>query len=255
MKTRLEKMGEWLSGAADEETREELRQDLADPAGPATALLRNLVLPKGSRARWPARKTAGPGSPWKLWVLGGSLLAAALLVGLVVGRWVLPGGGPPPPAGPSAFLLASITPQPGPGRGGHPAERVTLGTDGAYRLEARRDFRVVVQSPRPGFATLVLLAPGRVDVFPRPVQEEIQVEAFPQSQKVGPLPGPGTTTTVLAVVTERPAAETIRQVLPAGGAAPAEVDRLLGDIRQGLRKAGQPWAAVGRITVEPAPPK
>jgi hypothetical protein len=249
MKTRLEKLAAWLSGTADDETKEALRKDLVDPASPANALLRNLVLPKGSRARGPARPTPSPGLPWKRWLGGGSALAAAVLVGLAVGRWVLPGGGRAPVSDSCEILVAGLTPQPRTGRAGQPPERMTLGADRTYRLEARRDFQVAIESPHPGFATLVLLAPGRVDVFPRPGQEEIRVEAFPHSHEFGPLPQLGTTTTVLAVVTERPAAEAIRQVLAAEGASPAEVGRLLRDIQEALRKAAQPWAAVGRITV------
>jgi hypothetical protein len=96
----------------------------------------------------------------------------------------------------------------------------------------------------------VLLAPGRFQVYPRSGQADLRVEAG-QPRDYGPLLPPGDVTTVLLVVTETPAADLLRQALPAEGAKPDQVDAVLADLQTALWQAGHRWAAVDRFTIGP----
>jgi hypothetical protein len=86
--------------------------------------------------------------------------------------------------------------------------------------------------------------------YPLPDQAAIAVEPM-QPRKFGPLDRPEARSTVLVIVTATPAADTVRSYLAAGEAALGQLDRLLGQLEQALWAAGQHWAALGRITVEP----
>jgi hypothetical protein len=88
-------------------------------------------------------------------------------------------------------------------------------------------------------------------VYPLPGQADIAVEPL-QPRKFGPLDRPQARTTLLVLVTATPAAETVRQHLATADAAPDQPDRLLAQLEQALWGAGQRWAALGRITVEPS---
>ena len=109
-------------------------------------------IPPGTKAR--PRKRAGQ-RPSTGWFLAGSgAVAAALLIGLVLGRAILTGPSPPP--GPGELLLASVTAQYKPDRAGQPAERVGQDPQGVYRI-TRDSFDLVLRGPRKGFAAVVLI--------------------------------------------------------------------------------------------------
>jgi hypothetical protein len=72
-----------------------------------------------------------------------------------------------------------------------------------------------------------------------------------EPRKFGPLDRPEARTTVVVIVTATPAAETVRRHLEAAEAALDQPDGLLAQLEQALWAAGQHWAALGRITVEP----
>jgi hypothetical protein len=173
-------------------------------------------------------------------------LAASFLLGWLIGQGRL---GPDAPSRPGEVLLASLTAVPRDSRTLE-AARVMLDDQGVYRIAGGRDFALEIGSPRRGVATLVLLGPGQPIVYPLPGQADIVVEPL-EPRKFGPLDRPEARTTVLVIVTATPAAETVRSHLAATAAALDQRDRLLAPLEQALWAAGQHWAALGRITIEP----
>jgi hypothetical protein len=176
--------------------------------------------------------------PWRA-ALVGLGLAASFLLG-----W-LAGGGKlgPQPSRPGERLLASLTAVPRDARSVE-AARVTLDDRGVYRIAGGKDFALDICSPRRGMATLVLLGPDHRLVYPLPGQADIAVEAL-EPRKFGPLDRPEMKTTVLVIVTATPVAETVRRHLAEAGGAQDQLE-------QALWAAGQRWAALGRIIIEPA---
>jgi hypothetical protein len=128
---------------------------------------------------------------------------------------------------------------------------VTLDEQGVYRITGGRDFSLEIRSPRQGVATLVLLGAGRSTIYPLPGQADIAVEPL-ERRKFGPLDSPDTRTTVLVIVTATPAVDTVRQHLRSAEGAQDQPHRLVAQLEQALWQAGQRWAALGRITIEPA---
>jgi hypothetical protein len=173
-------------------------------------------------------------------------LAASFLLGWLIGQGRL---GPEAPGRPGELLLAGLTAVPRDSRAREPA-RVMLDDQGVYRIAGGRDFALEIRSPRQGVATLVLLGPGQPMVYPLPGQADIPLEPL-EPRKFGPLDRPEARTTVVVIVTATPAADTVRSHLAAGEAALDQQDRLLVQLEQALWAAGQHWAALGRITVEP----
>jgi hypothetical protein len=173
-------------------------------------------------------------------------LAASFLLGWLVGTGKL---APEPSRRPGEVLLASLTAVPRDSRAAE-AARVTLDDQGVYRIAGGRDFALEIRSPRRGVATIVLLGPGQPMVYPLPGQADIAVEGM-EPRKFGPLDRPEVRTTVLVIVTATPAAETVRRHLAAAEAARDQPDRLLAQLEHALWAAGQHWAALGRITIEP----
>jgi hypothetical protein len=174
-------------------------------------------------------------------------LAASFLVGLLVGRGTF---APEPSGQPGERLLASLTAVPRDSRAAE-AARVTLDDQGVYRITGGKEFALEIRSPRRGVATVVLVGPGQPMVYPLPGQTDIAVEPL-KPRKFGPLDRPQAKTAMLVIVTAVPAAEIVRQHLVAAGAALDQPDRLLAQLEQALWAAGQRWAALGRITVEPS---
>jgi hypothetical protein len=179
--------------------------------------------------------------------LVGMGLAASFLVGWLVGqRSVVP----QPSGQPGERLLASLTAVPRDSRAAE-AARVTLDDQGVYRITGGRDFSLQIRSPRRGVATLVLLGGGPPVVYPLPGQADIAVEPL-QLRKFGPLDRPQARTIVLVIVTATPAVKTVRQHLAAAEVTQDQPDQVLAQLEQALWGAGQGWAALGRITIEPA---
>jgi hypothetical protein len=173
-------------------------------------------------------------------------LAASFLLGWLIGQGRL---GPEAPGRQGELLLASLTAVPRDSRA-LDATRVMLDDQGVYRIAGGKDFALEIRSARQGVATLVLLGPGQPTVYPLAGQADIAVEPL-KPRKFGPLDRPEARTSVLVIVTARPAAETVRRHLAAAEAALDQPDRLLDQLEQSLWAARQPWAALGRITVEP----
>jgi hypothetical protein len=211
-------------------------------AAPAAALRQETVV-QGQAAEI---RQAFRGRTLRRAALVGFGLAASFLLGWLIGQRRL---GPEAPGRPGELLLAGLTAVPRDSRALEPA-RVMLDDQGVYRIAGGRDFALEIRSPRQGVATLVLLGPGQPMVYPLPGQADIAVEPM-QPRKFGPVDRPEARTTVLVIVTATPAAETIRQRLAAPGAALAQPDRLPAQLEQALWAAGQRWAAVGRIVIEP----
>jgi hypothetical protein len=179
--------------------------------------------------------------------LVGMGLAASFLLGLLIGQGRFTSESP---EGPGERLLAGLTAVPRDSRGPD-AARVTLDDQGVYQITGGKDFALEIRSPRRGVATIVLLGPGDPVVYPPLRRAKIAVEPL-EPRKFGPLDRPEGRTTVLVIVTATPAAEMIRQHLKAAEAAREQPDRLVAQLEQALWGAGQRWAALGRITIEPA---
>jgi hypothetical protein len=201
-----------------------------------TVVQRQLVATRWARRRMVLRAA-----------LVGIGLAASFLLGWLVGQGRL---GPEPSGRPGERLLASLTAVPRDSRAAE-AARVTLDDQGVYRIAGGRDFALEIRSPRRGVVTLVLLGPGQPMVYPLPGQADIAVEPL-EPRKFGPLDRPEARTTVLVIVTATPAAEIVRQHLAAAGAGLDQPDRLVAQLELVLWEAGQRWAALGRITIEPS---
>jgi hypothetical protein len=151
-----------------------------------------------------------------------------------------------PSAPPGELLLASLTAVPRDSRAASGAQ-VTLDDEGVYRIGGK-DFALQIRAPRRGMATIIVLGPGQPVVYPLPGQAQIAVQAL-ESRKFGPLDLPKARTSVVVIVTAMPVADVVRRYLAGAGAALDQPERLVGQL--GLGGAGQPWVAVGRITIEP----
>jgi hypothetical protein len=173
-------------------------------------------------------------------------LAASFLLGWLIGQRRL---GPESPERPTELLLAGLTAVPRDSRALE-AARVTLDDRGVYRIAGGRDFALEIRSPRRGVATLVVLGPGQPVVYPLPGQADIAVEPM-DPRKFGPLDRPEARRTALVIVTATPAAEMVRRHLESAEAALDQPDRLLAQLEQALWAAGQHWAAIGHIIIEP----
>ncbi len=148
----------------------------------------------------------------------GAAVAASLLIGVLLGGLAFRGVGWRPSVGETDVLLASVTPKFGTLRG------------------AEQSLLVEVGSVRPGFATIITLAPDRAQqVFPEPGEEPIRV-APSAPQTYGPLPRDSTTALVL--VTETPATDLIREALLTQEFRPGDIDRLGGYLRKLLAQSG-----------------
>ena len=156
----------------------------------------------------------------------GAAIAASLLVGIgmLVGSRTFRG---------MEVLVAVVTPQFVSARG--------TGTD----------LRVEAQSDRPGFATVISLAPDRrQEVFPLPGADAVRVEPS-GTVAYGPLPPDSRT--VLAVLTERPATELVRDALVGKPFTSSQVGQLQDYLRKTLAEAGHRWAAFGITRFERSP--
>jgi hypothetical protein len=177
------------------------------------------------------------------WALAASLL---LGFGVLLGRaiWSRPDGQG------GEVLLAALQPGLRVERDG--SHRSLPGVGGEYQLDATvkpgEAFEVTVESPRSGFATVIMLAPGNLRVWPRP-GGEIRVEAFRPTLE-GPLTLPAGSFAVLVVVTPTPATDKIREMLPADGAPADRAGEILSDLQDRLLKQGLPWVAVNRASVQ-----
>jgi hypothetical protein len=126
-------------------------------------------------------------------------------------------------------------------------EQIQYDTGSIYQI--RGDYSLVISCPHKGFATVIIRAPGKQEIFPRPDQDEIRIEAL-QAKRAGPYSQLDGKAIVLVVVSESPATEVIRKALPEG--TPDQVDQLLKLIQEPLWKAGHRWVAIGYMAVEPA---
>jgi hypothetical protein len=145
-------------------------------------------------------------------------LAASLLVGVLLGGLAFRGGGLWPSTGETEVLLASVTPKFGTLRG------------------AEQSLLVEVGSVRPGFATIITLAPDRPQqVFPEPGEEPIRIKPSAR-ETYGPLPRDSTTALVL--ITETPATDLIREALLSQEFRAGDLDRLDGYLRKLLSQSG-----------------
>jgi hypothetical protein len=175
-------------------------------------------------------------------------LAASLLLG--VGFWFGRTTAPRPQVPGGEVLLAAL--RPGISRerdGGH---RSLPEVQGVYQLDGNpkpgESFAVMIESPRPGFATVVLLGPGEVRTWPRP-GGEIPVEAF-KPEPYGPITPAGGNFAILVIVTPRPMTDSIKEILPANGVPTDRVGEILSGIQERLVKEGLPWVAVNRVVVK-----
>jgi len=151
-------------------------------------------------------------------------LAASLLLGVFLGGLLVRGAGWKPSTGGMEVLLASVTPKFGALRG------------------AERSLLVEVASVRPGFATIITLAPDRPQqVFPEPGESPIRV-APSAPQTYGPLPRDSTTALVL--ITETPATDLLREALLSQEFMPDNLDRLDGYLRKLLSQSGYRWVGM-----------
>jgi hypothetical protein len=180
-------------------------------------------------------------TPWK-WVLAGTALAASFVLALLVAEGLFR------PVR-HEVLLASVMVVPRDSRAAD-AARVTLDDQGVCRLIGGKDFNIEIRSPRQGVATVVLLGPDALTVYPKPGQAAIAIEPF-RTRKFGPLERLKGRTTVLVIVTATPAAELIRERLGAVPPAMDQLNQLMELLQQALWDAGQHWIAIDRITVEP----
>jgi hypothetical protein len=149
-------------------------------------------------------------------------LAASLLVGVLLGGLAL--RGLRPSTGETEVLLASVTPKFGTLRG------------------SEHSLLVEVASVRPGFATIITLAPDRPQqVFPEPGEDPIRVHPSAR-ETYGPLPPDSIT--ALALITEVPATELIREALLSQEFKAGDLARLDGYLRKLLSQSGYRWVGM-----------
>jgi hypothetical protein len=229
--------------AAEHLVREELHNRRLPVEKPSEGGVLPFVEPSGQRRR------IGRRSAWN-WVLLGSGTAAAVLMGMLIGRYVLPVAGPQSPARRGQLLLGriEIVAQYRPDRSGKPVEPMARDSPRIY-LVKRRPYELLIQSDREGFATLVLLAPSLRQVYPRSSKDGISIDPS-RPQKYGPLEHPAERTIVLVMVTESPASGIVRKVLDDAGVS-TPLDQLEKQIQDALT-AHYSWVAAERIIVEPA---
>jgi hypothetical protein len=193
---------------------------------------------------------------WGRAVLVGAGIAAAFLAGALVERALVTGpsrralvtGPSRLTEQPFVVLPARLVPQPAQHLGG-PQEEIQLDAQGVFRLP--QNFRIVIQSERRGVATVILLTSNRREVWPHPNQEAIEVDSS-QPRYYGPFRSPEDKATVLAIVTERSATDTIRQLMASGAAEPVSADELIARIQTALQKEGHRWVVLNQIVVERA---
>lgn len=112
------------------------------------------------------------------------------------------------------------------------------------------DFRIVIQSPRDGVATIVRVTPTRRDVWPRPGEAPISLRAAAPAP-YGPFDAAEGPAVFWVVVTEQSAADTLRTLLAAESTSPGDVGRFSKQIEEALWQAGHRWAAIQHVMVEP----
>jgi hypothetical protein len=162
---------------------------------------------------------------------GATAVAAALFLGIALGMMI--GGGRR--GGGTEILVASAM----------PLYEVGRGNEQALHVEMR--------SGMAGYATVVALRPERVPmVSPGPGGDDIQINAD-TPREFGPLPG--WTTRVVFVVTETPAAETVRRVLGNKTYTPDQPEELQTLLRSALEGRGYRRMAFGSTTFNPTAKK
>lgn len=212
--------------------------------------------------------------------LGWFAAAAAVVVGVFLGRFFA-GKGPHALEGTNCeIILANLTPVPdsrlrggntsspvstntGPAtdRGSQPGaenERpaVAVTSEGSFAIAPESTYGLVIRSPRAGWATVVVLDSNQPKTYPKPGQPRIPIRAE-SPFNFRPLVAPMSGTRVLAIVTDSDATEVIdgavRSVPPESIGSVVFVDR----IREALGKTGRSWAAIGQVVLEPAqsPPR
>lgn len=171
-------------------------------------------------------------NPNYLWwgVSSFAALAAAVLVGVIIGlNWA----GNRPSTENKEVLLASASLSDVKGRGGAVA------------------FALSVQSPRPGFATILVFGTERPKVHPDYSEDFLRVsEGTPV--RYGPLEAPSGTR-VFIIVTETPATEVLRKAISQGKLRPGQVTDLKQTVLELLWASGHRWAAVNETTVTSPP--
>jgi hypothetical protein len=200
----------------------------AVPASPSAELPSVIPLThRDSRsAKHPWLERTGP-ARWTAYAIAASLLIG---LGVLIGSRIFQGGGA---AGGMEILVASVTPQFLPAKG------------------TEMDLRVEIQSGRPGFASVISLAPDRrQQVFPLPGAGAVPVGPA-GTGPYGPLPPDSRT--VLVVVTDRPATDAIRDALLGKPFTPSQAGQLQGYLREVLAAAGHRWAAFGITRFERSP--
>ena len=154
--------------------------------------------------------------------------AASLAIGLGLGAFLLGGGG-----------------------GDRERQVVLEGSAVSARVVPRGgevEFELTLSSPRPGFAAVVVFRPGEnPQVYPE--EWDAPLPVGPQSPKTC---GPFTSTpesNLLVVVTETPAASTLRYALEKRKLRPATMAQLREAVEAELWQHGYRWAAVSTLPI------
>ena len=247
MKSDLQNLQDYLDGTADAETAARVDAELQDPDNqfvrflegarensppgdpfcgvfdsPQTAPLENEDF--GGNNSGPSDETAQVirlGRPDRLLRRVGYGVCGTIAASLLVGAGVLIGS--------SLFrmevLVATVTPDLGTARG------------------PGKELRIEIQAGRPGFATLISLAPGRrQEVFPKPGSADFRLDES-GSSTVGPLP-PDTQLAVV-VITETRSSDAVQKALSAKDYRAGDLTQLQPDLVKALSKRGDRWASIG----------
>jgi hypothetical protein len=137
-------------------------------------------------------------------------------------------------------------------RDGKPSPPLRALSAGVYRLHRGQDWGIVIRSSRDGVATIAWMSDAQIEVWPRPGEQSIQVNDA-QPTRYGPFRTDAVKSSVLVVVTESTAKESILRALVASRDArePSDLER---HVQRSLWKDGYRWACVAVITVETTDP-
>jgi hypothetical protein len=180
------------------------------------------------------------------WLHRAALIFVSAGLGLIAGRQLAP---TQDPAGPMGELLsASLTPVPGQDRSDRLNE-ISVTSDGSFTIHPGTPYSLIIRSPRAGAATIVIISAGQTIIYPKNGQDPIGVEAGMKPQPYGPLTAPLSKSTAIVVITDQDATATIGAIVERQSTAPGEP--LEGRIRDELSRAGRPWVAIERVSIEP----
>lgn len=232
----------WLTGVSDEATAQRLARQGRIKDGEAGALVSWLT----SRSNVVWQETVSPtvvaAAPTfkRRWVRVVAIAAGVALILLAVVPTSLPRSRPA-----LQIEVAEIWPQAAGARGAGADFAPRVNAEGAIAIP-ENEFSVALESPRSGFATIVLSNDSHTLVFPQPNQTAIKVQAGVK-RSYSPLALLEPSTSALVVITERRVDDEVREVVERSMHASGDKTPLVEGIRERLANAGHKWMAIGHV--------